>query len=57
MNGLLDTHLLHHNLLTEKQLMRANELALLWQGTLPIVLLKLGWIDLITFVALLELQY
>ncbi len=56
MNGLLNAHLLHNRVLTEKQLMRANELASLWQGSLPIVLLKLGWIDNLTFVALSELQ-
>ncbi|UFP92565.1 DUF2949 domain-containing protein [Gloeobacter morelensis] len=51
----VETYLLTHRLLTEPQLVRARELVQLWQGSLPIVLWKLGLIDLNTFAILLEL--
>ncbi|AGY57101.1 DUF2949 domain-containing protein [Gloeobacter kilaueensis] len=50
-----ENYLLASKLITEAQLARVRELAQLWQGTLPIVLWKLGLIDLDTFALLIEL--
>ena len=50
-----ETYLLTHKLLTERQLERARALMQLWEGSLPVVLWKLGLIDLTTFAILLEL--
>ncbi|MBW4697794.1 MAG: hypothetical protein KME03_07825 [Aphanocapsa lilacina HA4352-LM1] len=49
-----DDYLIGRGLVSERQLQRAKELAQLWQGTVPVVLWKLGWIDLNTFAVLLE---
>jgi hypothetical protein len=56
MHPAVESYLIHHDILSEKQIARAYELAALWQGTVPIVLWKLGWIDLDTFAALLDMQ-
>ncbi|UFP93211.1 DUF2949 domain-containing protein [Gloeobacter morelensis MG652769] len=50
----MEEYLIARGLVSERQLQRAGELAQLWQGTVPVVLWKLGWIDLNTFAALLE---
>ncbi|WP_164929129.1 DUF2949 domain-containing protein [Gloeobacter violaceus] len=50
----IDDYLIGRGLVSERQLRRARELAQLWQGTVPVVLWKLGWIDLNTFAVLLE---
>jgi hypothetical protein len=55
-NHHIHSYLLHHALISKQQLVRAEELTGLWQGTLPVVLLKLGWIDYATFAFLFELQ-
>jgi len=56
MNLSIHTYLLRYGQITEQQLIRAEELARVWQGTLPVVLLKLGLINLATFALLFELD-
>lgn len=50
-----ESYLLGNKLLTERQLERAWELVRLWQGDLPVVLWKMGLIDLGTLAVLIEL--
>lgn len=50
-----ESYLLGNKLLTERQLERAWELVRLWQGDLPVVLWKMGLIDLDTLAMLIEL--
>jgi len=51
----IEAYLLHNCLITERQLERARELVRLWQGSLPLVLWKMGLIDLATLAVLIEL--
>ncbi|UFP97005.1 DUF2949 domain-containing protein [Gloeobacter morelensis MG652769] len=51
----VEHYLLHNRLITGAQLERARRLAFLWQGDLPIVLWKIGLIDLATLASLIDL--
>ncbi|MBD2103804.1 DUF2949 domain-containing protein [Leptolyngbya sp. FACHB-261] len=52
----LDAHLVGRGLLTESQLVQARVQQHKLKSSLPVTLLKLGWIDLMTFEELLDVK-
>lgn len=56
MHPAVESYLVRNTPLSTRQLARAVELTSLWRGTVPVVLWKLGWIDLATFSVLLDIQ-